>query len=182
MIMMMPSVKLSADITLRTNDPFAINGSLFNNNTPFVGNTPQNIERNLFAPKNIQTQHRRINLNQNKQRNNGASYLNSDVTYKSKGSIGGNAVGGGTTLRRYNNTPTNYSDNNVTAVYSMSARLKVSEINEAFSTTEENTITNPENPYEGAGSPSTFAPIGDVVWPLLLLALAYITIKRKTKK
>ncbi len=178
----MPSLRLSAETPLRSNDPFATNNNLFNNNSPFAGGTPQNIERNLFTPKNGYNQYKRIKLNQNKQRNNGASYLNSDVTYKSKGSIGGNAVGGGTTLRRYNNTPTNYSDNNVTAVYSMSARLKVSEINEAFTTTEENTITNPENPYEGAGSPSTFAPIGDVVWPLLLLALVYITIKRKTKK
>jgi hypothetical protein len=47
---------------------------------------------------------------------------------------------------------------------------------------EENTTTNPENRYEGAGAPSTFAPIGDVVWPLLLFALAYVTIKRRTKK
>ena len=179
--MIMPSIKLSANITMRTNDPFATNNSPFNNNTPFVGNTPQNIERNLFAPKNIQNQYRRVSLNQNKQRNSATSYLNDDVTYKSKSTIGGNATGGGTTLRRYN-TPTNYSESNAITTYGMSARLKVSEINEAFATTEKNTITNPKNPYEGAGSPSTYAPIGDIVWPLLLLALVYITIKRKTKK
>ena len=86
--MIMPSIKLSANITMRTNDPFATNNSPFNNNTPFVGNTPQNIERNLFAPKNIQNQYRRVSLNQNKQRNSATSYLNDDVTYKSKSTIG----------------------------------------------------------------------------------------------
>jgi hypothetical protein len=180
MTMLMPTLGLSAEITLRTNDPFATNNSPFNNNNPFAGGTPKNIERNLFAPKSVQNQYRRVSLNQNKQRNSSVSYLNSDVTYKSKSAIGGNAAGGGSTLRRYN-TPTNYSENNATAVYSMSARLKVSEINEV-SDIEENTTTTPENPYEGAGAPSTFAPIGDVVWPLLLFALAYVTIKRRTKK
>ena len=46
---------------------------------------------------------------------------------------------------------------------------------------EKSNSQSSKNPYAGSGAPSTYAPIGDVVWPLLLLALAYIEIKRRMK-
>jgi hypothetical protein len=57
-----------------------------------------------------------------------------------------------------------------------------SEIGGDLSNIESSDTQSGNNPYAGSGAPSTYAsPIGDVVWPLLLLALAYIGIKRRMK-
>ena len=187
--MMMPGVKLSADITLRTNDPFATKGMPLGNdpfaaknapsNNPFVGGTPKNIERNLFAPKQINNTYRRVEFNHNKQQGRNVSYLNNDVVVNGGGS---NSLAGGnnaTSYRRYN-VP--YNGNNITTVtYSMPVTMKTS-MTEAFSE-EETNITPPsmDNNYEGAGAPSTYAPIGDAVLPLLLLAMVYVVAMRRKK-
>lgn len=177
--MMMPGVKLSADITLRTNDPFAMKAPAENN--PFAGGTPKDIERNLFTPKQIQVrnQYRVTNINQNKNRR--VSYLNDSDVARSNGatSLGG---GGNTTLTRRYNVP--YSGNvSVAAVgYSMPTTIKVN-VPEAFTEEEGTTTTPPWNDnYNGSGAPSEYAPVGDAVLPLLLLAMIYVVVMRKKRE
>jgi hypothetical protein len=180
LIMMMPGVKLSADITLRTNDPFATKAPTENN--PFAGGTPKDIERNLFTPKQIQVRnlYRVTNINQNKNRR--VSYLNDSDVARSNGatSLGG---GGNTTLTRKYNVP--YSGNvSVAAVgYSMPTTIKVN-MTEAFTGDEGTTTTPPsmDNYYNGAGSPSQYAPVGDAILPLLLLAMMYVVVMRRKRE
>ena len=176
LIMMMPGVKLSADITLRTNDPFAMKAPAENN--PFAGGTPKDIERNLFAPKNIRVHHK-YKFDPNKQGRK-TSYINGDVVVNGGGS---NSLAGGnnaTSYRRYNMP---YNGNNITTVtYSMPVTMKTS-VTEAFS--EEGTNTTPpsiNNNYEGAGAPSEYAPVGDAVLPLLLLAMMYVVVMRRKRE
>jgi hypothetical protein len=57
-----------------------------------------------------------------------------------------------------------------------------SEIGGDLGNIESSDTQSGNNPYAGSGAPSTYGPIGDVVWPLLLLALAYIGIKRRIKQ
>ena len=185
--MMMPSVKLSADITLRTNDPFATKGIPFGNdpfaaknepsNNPFVGGTPKNIERNLFTPKNIRVHHRYKFDSNNQGRK--TSYLNHEVVVSGGGS---NSLAGGNTATAYRRYNVPYNGNNITAVtYSMPVTMKTS-VTEAFSEEETNTtLPSMDNNYEGAGAPSTYAPIGDAVLPLLLLATVYVVAMRRKK-
>ena len=177
LIMMMPGMKLSADITLRTNDPFATKAPAENN--PFAGGTPKDIERNLFTPKQIQVrnQYRVTNINQNKNRS--VSYLNDSDVARSNGatSLGG---GGNTTLTRRYNVP--YSGNvSVAAVgYSMPTTIKVN-VTKAF-TDDEGTPPSMENYYSGSGAPSEYAPVGDAVLPLLLLAMMYVVVMRRKRE
>jgi hypothetical protein len=179
--MMMPGVKLSADITLRTNDPFAMKAPTESN--PFAGGTPKDIERNLFAPKQINNTYRRVEFNHNKQQNRRVSYLNGgdDVARNS----GATSLGGGsnTTLTRRYNVP--YSGNvSVTAVgYSMPTTIKAN-VTEAFAEGEGTTTTPPsmDNYYNGAGSPSQYAPVGDAILPLLLLAMMYVVVMRRKRE
>ena len=180
LIMMMPGVKLSADITLRTNDPFAMKAPTESN--PFAGGTPKDIERNLFTPKQIQVrnQYRVTNINQNKNRR--VSYLNDSDVARSNGAATSLGGGGNTTLTRRYNVP--YSGNvSVAAVgYSMPTTIKVN-VTEAFTEDEGTTTTPPWNDnYNGAGSPSQFAPVGDAMLPLLLLAMMYVVVMRRKRE
>ena len=177
--MMMPGVKLSADITLRTNDPFATKAPAENN--PFAGGTPKDIERNLFTPKQIQVrnQYRVTNINQNKNRR--VSYLNDSDVARSNGatSIGG---GGNTTLYRKYNVPYSGNVSHTAVGYSMPTTIKVN-VTEAFAEGD-GTTTPPtmDNYYNGAGAPSEYAPVGDAVLPLLLLAMIYVVAMRKKRE
>ncbi len=180
LIMMMPGVKLSADITLRTNDPFATKAPAESN--PFAGGTPKDIERNLFTPKQIKNSYRRVGLDNNRPQNKGVSYINGGDVARSNGatSIGG---GGNTTLYRKYNVP--YSGNvSVAAVgYSMPTTIKVN-MPEAF-TEEEGTTTTPptmDNYYSGSGAPSEYAPVGDAILPLLLLAMMYVVVMKRKRE
>ena len=179
LIMMMPGVTLSADITLRTNDPFAMKAPAENN--PFAGGTPKDIERNLFTPKQIQVrnQYRVTNINQNKNRR--VSYLNDSDVARSNGatSLGG---GGNTTLTRRYNVPYNGNVSVATMEYSMPTTIKVN-VPEAFTEEEGTTTTPPWNDiYNGSGAPSEYAPVGDAVLPLLLLAMMYVVVMRRKRE
>lgn len=177
--MMMPGVKLSADITLRTNDPFATKAPAENN--PFAGGTPKDIERNLFTPKQIQVrnQYRVTNINQNKNRR--VSYLNdSDVARSnSTTSLGG---GGNTTLTRRYNVPYSGNVSHTAVGYSMPTTIKAN-VTKAFAEGD-GTTTPPtmDNYYSGSGAPSEYAPVGDAILPLLLLAMIYVVAMRKKRE
>lgn len=179
LIMMMPGVKLSADITLRTNDPFATKAPAENN--PFAGGTPKDIERNLFTPKQIQVrnQYRVTNINQNKNRR--VSYLNdSDVARSnSTTSLGG---GGNTTLTRRYNVPYSGNVSHTAVGYSMPTTIKAN-VTKAFAEGD-GTTTPPtmDNYYSGSGAPSEYAPVGDAILPLLLLAMIYVVAMRKKRE
>lgn len=187
LIIKMPSVKLSADITLRTNNQFATKAPAENN--PFVGGTPKDIERNLFAPKPIKIQNKNsynvdFNHNTTLQHKN-VSYLNREVMLNTKGTntsnITINTNNINNQIKRYNR-PFNSNEGNVVVTYNMPTTINIDpKIGETFGNEENTTTQSSKNPYEGSGAPSTYTPIGDVVWPLLLLALAYIEIKRRIK-
>ena len=189
LIMMMPSMKLSADITLRTNDPFATKGMPLGNNpfavtnapsnNPFAGGTPKEIERNLFAPKQVQSQYRVANLDQNRGQHKSVSYLNNEVVVSSHNTQSLSSGNNATVYRKYN-MPYNNSASNTIVTYNMPTTidLEISEIND-----DEGDTTEPEIPsYDGSGAPSEYAPIGDAVLPLLLLAMVYVVVMRRKKE
>ena len=179
-IMMMPGISLSAEINIKTGDLFGKNSSPFPN-SPFVGGTPKNIERNLFTPKRIRIQNgNQYDFNHNNRQSNKAIY-NPNSTNAADAAMSGGATGGGTTLRRYN-TPWNSGEANVVATYNMTSTINMaSETGEPSS--EEGTTTPPwNNNYSGSGAPSEYnAPIGDAMWPMILFVLTYVVIKRRSK-
>ena len=186
-VMMMPCLNLSAEINLRTNDPFNNDDTPFKN-SPFAGGNPNKIERNLFAPKHIKVQnknHYEVDFNHNSRRHENVSYLNNEAMHNNNAAnmprMTINANGANNEFQRYN-TPLNSNEQNVVVSYSMPTTIDInSEISEAFSDNENTTTPSDENPYAGSGAPTTYGPIGDVVWPLLLLALAYVAIKRRMR-
>lgn len=181
LIMMMPGVKLSADITLRTNDPFAMKAPAENN--PFAGGTPKDIERNLFTPKQIQVrnQYRVTNINQNKNRR--VSYLNDSDVARSNGAATSLGGGGNTTLTRKYNVPYSGNVSHTAVGYSMPTTIKVN-VTKAFTDDEGAPSTPPSmgNNYNGAGSPSQYAPVGDAILPLLLLAMMYVVVMKRKRE
>ena len=178
--MMMPGLSLSAEINIKTGYLFGKNSSPFQN-SPFAGNAPKNIERNLFSPKRIIIQNgNQYDFNHNNRQSNKAIY-NPNSTNAADAAMLGGTTGGGTTLRRYN-TPLNSEEVNVVAAYNMTSIINMaSEAGEPSS--EEGTTTPPwNNNYSGSGAPSEYnAPIGDAMWPLILFALTYIVTKRRSK-
>ena len=145
-------------------------------------NSLSKIERNLFKRTPIKTNqnwHYNVDYNHkvNKRNTTRISVLNSNTKNRH------------TTITLNSTTNITYSKNNTTSQISQSintaynvpiSNIKMNTKTEPFS---ETTVVTPSqnNYYEGSGAPSTFAPIGDAVLPLLLLAIAYIAITAKRK-
>ena len=187
-VMMMPCLNLSAEINLKTNDLFEKNSTPFKNN-PFAGGNPNEIERNLFTPKRIQIKNKNryeVDFNHNNYRNENVSYLNNETMHNTNvaNSPRMTISTNGTTneFRRYN-VPLNNSEENAVVAYNMPTTIETnSETGGDLNNNENTTTPSQENNYSGAGSPTTYGPIGDAILPLLLLALAYIEIKRRMKQ
>lgn len=167
--MMLISLNLSAEVNISPSNLFD------NNYTPFAGGNPKNIERNLFAPKNIKIQNNKqykFGLNNTNYQNKNTSYLNNKNRYNIQ-TTSSYSSSPGITLRRAN---TQYKSNegNIGATYSMTSAVNISSNTEVFSN-DESITTPPQNPYEGSGAPSTFdGPIDDMIIPMLILIGLYL--------
>jgi hypothetical protein len=187
-VMMMPCLNLSAEIKLRTNDPFNNDDTPFKN-SPFAGGNPNEIERNLFAPKRVKVQNKNqynVDFNHNSRRHENVSYLNREAIHNTSNAnmphVTISANGANNEFQRHN-TPLNNNEQSAIVSYNMPTTIDIdSEIGGDLGNIESSDTQSGNNPYAGSGAPSTYGPIGDVVWPLLLLALAYIGIKRRIKQ
>ena len=113
--MMMPYLNLSAEIKLRTNDPFNNDDTPFKN-SPFAGGNPNEIERNLFAPKRVKVQnknHYNVDFNHNSRPHENVSYLNREAIHNTSNAnmprVTISANGANNEFQRHN-TPLNNND------------------------------------------------------------------------
>ena len=181
--MMLASLNSSAEVNINTGNLFGSNNSPFPN-SPFAGGTPKNIERNLFSSKQRGGQagsQYNVDFNHNKYQRNRNIY---NITEENSANIamsGSSASSGVSNLRKYN-TPLNNNAVGDVASYNLTRTANINLNTEAFSEEENTTPPSQDNNYTGAGAPSTYnGPIGDMMLPLILFALAYVAIKRSKK-